>query len=56
MPTDDRKFTNESEKSATRPQQDNEIRDLPERDESDRSTQDENVKGGRMKQRPDDLL
>ena len=50
MPTDDRKF-NESEKSATRPHED-EIQDLPSRDESDREVRDENVKGGFLRQKP----
>lgn len=50
MPTDDRK-SNESEKSATRPH-DDQIRDLPSRDESDREVRDENVKGGFIRQKP----
>ena len=53
MPTDDRKFSNESEKSATGPAKDEQIQDLPEREEKDRSTRDEDVKGGRMKLRAD---
>lgn len=53
MPTDDRKFSNESEKSATRPEKDEQIQDLPERDEKERSTRDEEVKGGRINQRAD---
>lgn len=53
MPTDDRKFTNESEKSATRPEKDEQIQDLPERTEQDKATRDEEVKGGRINQRAD---
>ena len=50
MPTDDRK-SNQSEKSATRPQ-DDEIQDLPNRDDSVREPRDENVKGGFIRQKP----
>lgn len=51
MPTDDRKFSNESEKSASRPQQDEQIQDLPEREKNEKATRDEEVKGGMIRQR-----
>ena len=53
MPTDDRKFQNESEKSATKPEKDEQIQDLPEREQKDRSTRDEEVKGGAINPRAD---
>jgi hypothetical protein len=53
MPTDDRKFSNESEKSATQREKDEQIQDLPERTEKDKATRDEEVKGGMIRQRED---
>jgi hypothetical protein len=53
MPTDDRKFSNESEKSATQPQKDEQIQDLPERTEKDKAARDEEVKGGRINMQAD---
>ena len=52
MPTDDRK-SNESEKSASRPQDDSTIRDLPDQKDVDQEEQDQKVKGGRIPLRDD---